>query len=220
MNTDVAARDLHFHSEQSDEAVALVKKFHYSHRAPANVQFVGTFHVGGGLFGDFGPAIAAVFFSVPPTKWAEPVVELSRLVRDEACRVPLTKLVAVACREVKRRGHDLVVSYADSTQGHHGGVYQACSWNYNGKRAAAMDGVLIAGKFFPGRTCNSVYGTRSPEKLAALLGTEVLPHYDGGKHLYWKPLSRAGTKKAARLGLVSVPYPKPDEQQFDNCEVR
>jgi len=37
----------------------------------------------------------------------------------------------------------------------------------------------------------------------------VEPHYDNGKHCYWKPVNKAGMQKALRLGLQSRPYPKP-----------
>jgi len=193
-----------------DEAVALVKTFHYSHRAPANIQLVGTFHTAGGLFGDFGPAVAAIFFSIPPTRWAEDVLELSRLVRHDDCRVPLTRLIALACQRMKSDGVDLLVSFADAGAGHHGGIYQACSWAYDGQRNRSCDGVLIAGRFVPGRTCNSRYGTRSPDKLRDILKQDVQPHYDIGKHLYWRALSRSGKAKAVRLGLKRMAYPKPD----------
>ena len=212
------AADLHFRTGHTDEAVALVKTFHYSHRSPANVQFVGTFHTAGGLFGDFGPAVAAIFFSIPPTRWSEDVLELSRLVRAESCRVPLTRLVSLACKRLKADGIDLLVSFADAGQGHHGGIYQACGWNYDGQRDRACDGVLIAGRFVPGRTCNSLYGTRSPDKLRDLLEQDVQPHYDIGKHLYWRALSRSGEAKAARLGLKRMAYQKPDSD-MSNAKV-
>jgi hypothetical protein len=199
---------LHFRSGCVDEACDLVKRHHYSRRIPSNVQFVGTLHEGGGLFGDYGKAVAAVFFCIPPTRWSESVLELSRLVRAHD-RVPLTMLVGRACDRLKVAGHDLLVSFADKTQGHHGGIYQAASWNYAGARDKRMDGLLIDGVFMPGRSCNSTYGTRSPDKVRQITGRDVQPHYDEGKHLYWRALGGRGKAKAARLGLQSLPYPKP-----------
>lgn len=198
---------LHFRDGCLDEAVDLVKRFHYSRRVPSNVQFVGTLHDAGGLFGDYGRAVAAVFFSIPPTRWSEPVLELSRLVRADR-RVPLTQLIARSCDALKRSGNDLLVSFADRTHGHHGGVYQAASWAYAGCRDRNMDGLVIDGVFWPGRTCNSRFGTRSPVKVSAVLGREVTPHYDEGKHLYWRALGPRGRAKAHRLGLIELAYPK------------
>lgn len=194
------------------EADALVIEFHYSKRPPANVQQVVTWHEDGGLFGGDGPAVAACYFSIPPTRWSEDVLELSRLVRRPTCDKPLTGLIAESCTMIRAKT-DLVVSFADKTQGHHGGIYQAASWRYAGARDRACDGVLIAGTFHPGRSCNSVWGTRSPVKLAAILGQPVEPHFDEGKHCYWRALSTSGEKKARRLGLGELPYPKPDARQ-------
>lgn len=199
----------HYHVGRYDAAASLIEMHHYSRRTPANVQFVATMHESGGLFGDYGEAVAACVFSIPPTRWSEPVLELSRLVRSEAT-VKLTGLIGFSCRELRRRGYDLLVSFADITQGHHGGIYQAASWCYGGARERRMDGVVINGSFIPGRSCNSRWGTRSPRKLNEKLNMEVVPHYDAGKHIYWRGLGARGKKKAAKLGLASLPYPKPD----------
>lgn len=188
-----------------DEASDLVTKFHYSHRPPANVQFVGSMHLDGGLFGGDGEAVAAAFFSIPPTRWAEPVLELSRLVRRDGERPPLTLMISLCCRALRRLGNDLLVSFADRTQGHEGIVYRAAGWVYGGCRERAMDGILIDGAFYPGRTCNSLFGTRSPDKLKTLFPHKVIEaHFDEGKHLYWRALGRRGLAKAKRLGLETA----------------
>ena len=63
----------------------------------------------------------------------------------------------------------------------------------------------------PGRTCNHTFGTQSPDKVRSIaVGKIVEPHYDEGKHLYWKPLMVAGRTRAKRLGLKVSPYPKPN----------
>jgi hypothetical protein len=163
---------------------------------------VGTLHIAGGLFGNAGDAVAALTFSIPPTRWSEEVLELSRLVRAEQ-RVPLTLLIGLACRTIKRLGHwDLLVSFADKAQGHHGGVYRAASWHCHGERQPRMDGIVMDGEFIPGRSCNSLFGTRSPGKLQALFPfRKIVGAWDEGKVLYWKALNTAGAAKAERLGL-------------------
>ncbi len=195
-------------SGRNAEAEALVKRFHYSRRVPSNVQLVVTWHEAGGLFGDLGECAAAVLFTVPATRWSEEVWELARLVRRDDIAPSLTGLIATAAR-IAARSMDLLVSFADATHGHHGGIYQAASWQYDGQREASMDGCIIGGRFVPGRVCNHRFGTRSPERLAER-GIIAEPHYDEGKHLYWRALSRSGKAKAARLKLQSNPYPKPD----------
>lgn len=198
----IPASALHFRTGRIEEACDLVTRFHYSRRAPANVQFVGTLHLDGGLFGGDGEAVAAAFFSIPPTRWTEPVLELSRLVRRDGERPPLTFLISLCCASLRRLQYDLLVSFADKTQGHEGTVYRAAGWVYGGCRGRSMDGVLIDGAFHPGRTCNSIFGTRSPDKLRAQFPHKVIePHFDEGKHLYWKALGKRGMAKARRLGI-------------------
>jgi hypothetical protein len=201
---------MHFHDGRYDDACQLVLAYHYSRRVPSNVQHVGTWHTDGGLFGDAGEAVAACFLSIPPTRWSESVLELSRLVRRDDAEIQITGLIAHTARFAASKGADLLVSFADATHGHHGGVYQAASWNYDGQRGKRMDGIVMDGKFFPGRSCNHWFGTQAPSKLAEMFPDRtVAPHYDVGKHLYWRALNKAGRRKAERLGLRTTAYPKP-----------
>ena len=201
--------ELYMASGHKDEACSLVRRYHYSHKESANIQYVLTWHREGGLFGDLGKAIAACIFTIPPARWSEPVWELARLVRIDDCDINLTGLIAQACKNIKGM-IDLVVSYADWTQKHHGGIYQAASWRFNGIRDKKMDGIYINGIYTACRTCNHMYGTHSLKKLSLILSdTKIEPHFDEGKYLYWRALSKSGKKKATRLGLQSLPYPKP-----------
>lgn len=196
---------------EPDEVWPLVRDFHYSRRMPAAIQHCYCIRSAGGLFGDKGEVLAGVVFTIPGTRWSEELLELARLARRPDCDVPLTKLIAFACHWLKLARHPLVISFADRTQGHHGGVYQAAGWNYDGCRDRAMDGLLIDGVFKPGRSCNNAWGTRSPDRLRELFPTKKIePHWDEGKHLYWKPLMVAGRTQAKRLGLKALPYPKPN----------
>lgn len=205
-----------FRVGDEEDAAHLVRKHHYSRRAAAAVQVVGTWSAPGGLFGDRGEPVAACVFSIPPTRWSEEVLELSRLVRAEGVPLPpLSGLIAQTVRFVRqsRRGH-LLVSFADATHSHHGGIYQAASWNYAGQRDRAMDGLVIDGTFHAGRSCNSRWGTRSPSRLREVLPHSAIDaHYDEGKHLYWKAVTKEGDRAAKRLELQSLSYPKPNRQQ-------
>ena len=202
-------RPFHFLTGQYAAAAALVVSHHYSARVPSNIQCVGTLHEDGGLFGDQGPAVAACYFTIPPTRWSEPVWELSRLVRRDDVDVPLTGLISATAKQCRALGMDLLVSFADATHGHHGGIYQAASWRYHGMRPRSCDGLYIGGAFYPARSIVSKWGTRSPDKLRRIVSAPIVPHYDDGKHLYWRPLNRRGRRKADRMALAANPYPKP-----------
>lgn len=192
---------LHFRTGRREEAEAMVLAHHYSRRIPANIQLVGSLHLDGGLFGGDGPMLAAAIWTFPPTRWSEQVIELARLVRGND-RVPLTFLLSQCVRELRRRGHDLLVSFADKTQGHEGCVYRAANWRYAGARDRRMDGLIVNGRFMAGRACNQSFGTQSPEKVKALKPEWTIePHFDEGKHCFWLPLGKKGEAKALRLGL-------------------
>ena len=94
---------MHFRIGHVAEAAALVERFHYSARYPANVQVCGTWHDPGGLFGDYGPAVAACIFSIPPTRWSEDVLELSRLVRAPDAKVSLTGLISATVNFIRAK---------------------------------------------------------------------------------------------------------------------
>ena len=197
----IPASSLFWHHGETETACAMVCKHHYSHRAPSNIQHVTTAHLGGGLFGDKGEPVAAVIFSIPGTRWSVNVLELSRLVRVPHLKVPLSAMVSAAVRRIaKKKLTDLLVSFADRTQGHEGYVYRACGWNWSGTRDRQNDGLIVDGVFVPGRSANSRWGTRSASKLAEM-GIVAEPHYDEGKHIYWKALTPKGECEAKLVGL-------------------
>ncbi len=187
------------------ECVPLLVAEHYSHKCPKNVKFT---------FADlnYGPPrrpLACCTFSGPAGRFenASGIWELSRLVRLPDYDRPLTKLISKAMGWIRQeKMAELLLSLADLEEDHHGGIYQACSWVYSGVRDERLDGFNIDGVFVPARTCNHRYGTSSEAVLKEMGAT---PHYDAGKHLYWKALTKAGMQLAVNLGLRSLPYPKP-----------
>jgi hypothetical protein len=197
-----------FRLGQTEAARQLVIEYHYSQRVKSGGRVIGTFH----RPDKNGLCVAACIFHEPPSIWRERVLDLHRLVRRPYCKVPLSQLVAWTCRAVQKSGiADLLVSYADSTQGHHGGIYQACGWNYHGKRPAKLDGYISrTGKFIPARTATNKLGCNRRKELAR---RGYRAHFDKGKHLYWRALTPEGEAKAARLGLQKLGYPKPGKRR-------
>ena len=186
----------------------MVRNHHYSHRPATGCRYRAA------LADDTGRLVAAVMFRLPPTRWSRPVIELTRLVRLPDVRAPLTSLISKACADLRRRKlADLLVSFADSTQGHHGGVYQAASWKYHEQRKAQNDGFLLDGEFVPRRTAYGRFGGSSRVAMRVFCevwGYEFQEHWDTGKHLYWRALTRQGEQHAKELGLRELPYPKTD----------
>lgn len=193
--------------DRPDDVEAMIVENHYSHRVYKRMSTV----VAALALVDNTP-VAALTISRPSTRWAHPVHELTRLVRTEHGSQNLVGLISESCKEARKQGVDLLVSYADYTQGHHGGVYQAASWNYHGMRKPRVDGFNINGVFVPNRSVSHKYGTQSVPKLRDM-GLTVEKHYDLGKWLYWKPLSKTGKSNAQLLGFQTNPYPKPSRSE-------
>lgn len=180
-------------------AQTLVREHHYTHRPPRVAQCVTTVH-------DGGACVAACMFNTSPTQFLIKTIELVRLVRVPDCTFPLSKLVAIASREAARKC-GLLISYADLREGHHGGIYQACSWNYGGE--IRTSGVVIDGVEFHRRTLNDRFGTSSIAKLRAL-GIAASKAPISGRHFYWRAATNAAARDAAsHPAFKRLPYPKP-----------
>jgi hypothetical protein len=121
---------------------------------------------------------------------------------------PVTRIVAIAMRFLRRNapGIRLVVSYADPSEGHHGGIYQGGGWTYTGRSSESTqyleDGrwkhsrEVRFGAFGQGKRKST--GERSPW---ADLPSRRVP----GKHTYLMPMD---DEIRSRIAPLSRPYPK------------
>jgi hypothetical protein len=97
----------------------------------------------------------------------------------------------------------LVVSFADRDQSHHGGIYQATNWIYDGAGSPATF-YLINGKKTHPRTIGSaghiqnLDGARKMDRNAKAIQCQ-------GKHRYLMPLDNEMRRQILPL---SKPYPK------------
>ena len=107
---------------------------------------------------------------------------------------------AVKLLAAKSPGIRLLVSYADTREGHHGGIYQAMNWVYVGATAPKFDfelnGQVLQRRSYTGRNFD---GSRL--RLPSGAGKIASP----SKHKYLYPLDRAMRKQIAPL---AKPYPK------------
>ncbi len=107
---------------------------------------------------------------------------------------PVSKIIAIAMRFLQKSspGLRLVVSYADTAQGHHGGIYQATNWLYEGtiKQSSTAE---LKGKIAHKRTFDN----------AGIKGYVL--HKAVVKHKYLMPLDQAMREQIAPL---AKPYPK------------
>ncbi len=119
---------------------------------------------------------------------------------------PVSKIMSLALKWLKKTNEKikLVVSFADTEVGHHGGIYQATNWIYDGLTNAA-DEYLYKGKRWHGRAFRKSHGSHlnyMNKGLQIVKGAQ--------KHRYLMPLD-ADIKE--RILPLSKPYPKRVKDQ-------
>lgn len=121
----------------------------------------------------------------------------------------VSEILAKAIKFLKAQSPNivLIVSYADTEQNHHGGIYQATNWIYQGK----TDGehyFIIHGKKVHPKSIYSKYGKGSQriEWLRKNVDSNAQVYMTTGKHKYLMPLNKKIRKKILHL---NKPYPKP-----------
>lgn len=185
-----------------------VEKWHYSRRMPMPpLVKIGAW--------EDGKYIGCVLFSrganqnigAPYGLTQTECCELVRVaLRDHAA--PVTRIVAIALRFLRKNapGIRMVVSYADPSEGHHGGIYQGGGWTYVGRSSESTQ-YLQDGRWKHSREIR--YGAFGQGKRTLLAGKPAwhgLPSRNvPGKHTYLMPLDDAMRVKIAPL---SKPYPK------------
>ena len=107
---------------------------HYSGRKPSITRAYGWF-VGNELKAvcTFGkPASPAPCNGVCGEQWSANVYELNRLCRVDDFNLPLSQFVSTCLRDLKQLDW-IIISYSDTSMGHHGYIYQACNFIYTGE---------------------------------------------------------------------------------------
>jgi hypothetical protein len=117
----------------------------------------------------------------------------------------VSKIMAVAFKFFKKMNPEmkLVISFADTEAGHHGGIYQATNWIYDGLTNSA-DEYLYQGKKWHGRAFRKSHGSHLnfiDKGLQIIKGAR--------KHRYLMPLDEEMRK---RIMPLAKPYPKRVKQ--------
>lgn len=131
-------------------------------------------------------------------------VELTRIALTKH-KTAVSRIMALALKFLKKQSPKLrlVVSYADPLQGHHGGIYQATNWIYQGQ-INEESYLKVNGKLFHRRSLYSKYGTSSVPSLRKK-GLKIDVVMCPGKHKYIFALDDEMKSKCLNL---SKPYPK------------
>jgi hypothetical protein len=118
---------------------------------------------------------------------------------------PVSRIVAICLRMLKAKfpSMRLIVSFADSQQGHHGGIYQAGNWIYAGQSNTA-DEYIYKGRRYHGRAFRMKYGSH---KKYLDKGLQIVS--GSSKHRYLMPLDNEMRKQ---IKGMSKSYPKRSKQ--------
>lgn len=132
------------------------------------------------------------------------ICELTRVALREHV-APVSRIVAIALRMLRKAcpGLRLVISYAAGEQGHHGGIYQAGNWIYEGP----MDsyGFVIKGEFKHARIMSVRYGSGALAFLQKHVDPDVRKVTGLVRHKYLMPMDDG---MRAAVASLSKPYPK------------
>ena len=139
-------------------------------------------------------------------------VELVRIALTKH-EIPVSRIASLAIKFLNRSNPKLrlIVSFADQSQGHHGGIYQAGNWVYNGQGDPAKF-YMIRGKLTHPRSIGAkglvqnIHGARQIDPNATVVDVP-------GKHRYLMPLD---AEMRERILPLAKPYPKRAKQAMDD----
>jgi len=128
--------------------------------------------------------------------------ELTRIALNKH-KTPVSKIIAYSLKMLKKSnpGLKIVVSFADTNQNHHGGIYQATNWIYSGQSKGCFFYIDKKGK---------LWHPRNVSENLSLSGKCIRPSdckkiWKNGKHRYLMPLDSRTREKILSL---AKPYPK------------
>lgn len=133
-------------------------------------------------------------------------VELTRVAMTNHL-TPVSKIISLAIRFLRKQsvGIKLIVSYADADENHHGGIYQASNWIYEGLvNNGHVAGYIVNGKKIHPKTMFDRHQTHARDQIRKIYPSLQL-FVSKGKHKYLMPLDE---QMRAKIAYLSKPYPK------------
>jgi len=121
---------------------------------------------------------------------------------------PVSRIVKLAIMFLKQNSPQLklIVSFADPSEGHHGGIYQAGNWIYTGRQPSSVEYIGPDGKKWHGRMVKKQgWTTCHGKRRQTLTPSQCTPISKPGKHRYLMPLD---SEIRQRILPLSKPYPK------------
>ncbi len=198
---------------------------HYAKRIPSTSYAFGLYKesilVGVCSFGrPMSPALVKGSFN---GLYQDTFLELNRLVINEGeNRNALSFFVAQCLRQLPQP--NVVVSYADTSQNHHGYIYQATNWIYTGLSAKRPDYKIKGLDLHSASITDSLgrtdkkEGIKQVELLREKYGDDFYMEDRPRKHRYFYFIGNKKQRKGMRSNLAYKiePYPKGDNARYDS----
>lgn len=137
--------------------------------------------------------------------------ELTRIALSKH-NAPVSRIVRLAIMFLKKNSPELklIVSFADPSVGHHGGVYQAGNWIYSGTQPPTIEYIAPDGKQWHGRMVSKDGKIKVQGKYRKCWRVDqCIPVQKPGKHRYLMPLDN---EMRAKIMPLAKPYPKRVKQ--------
>lgn len=119
-------------------------------------------------------------------------------------QTPVSRIIAITIKILKREmsGIRLIVSFADTSKGHHGGIYKAGGWIYLG--ANTYYAYKILGEDVHPRTISDRYGRGDIMWLRKNVDPLAYTYKNGVKYKYVMPMDE---KMRIQISPLAKPYP-------------
>lgn len=132
--------------------------------------------------------------------------ELTRVALQEH-ETPVSKIIALAIRFLKNKSKylRLIVSFADPTYGHHGGIYQAGNWIYVGDTSTGVEYWHKGRRLHSRQVSEKGWNIQQGKRRKTIKPSDCIIKRTAGKHRYIMPLD---PEMRAKVLPLSKPYPK------------
>jgi hypothetical protein len=200
---------------KSEETYPWLLQKHYAKRIPQIMHAFGLYE-NNELLGvvTYGlPASFSLCIGICGKDWSDKVLELNRLCLQDNSKNQASFLVANSIKLLPKPS--IIVSYADSSQGHVGYVYQATNFLYTGLSAKFMEWAI---KGLEHKHNRHIGEGLTVEQLKQKHGDNFYFKERPRKHRY---IYFHGDKKQKKLmrSLLKydvMPYPKGDTKKYDS----
>ena len=204
---------------EKEMADRFILTYHYTqHQNPVTVYSYGVIHE--------GELVSALTYAISPNynlnRICDPsldgkykTIELNRMVSIGTSEYPLSKFVSITLRDLMRHGNYIVVSYADSSVGHQGYIYQACNFIYTGTTKGSWQWHDSQNPKRHGRKVCAPDNATELAKGKKTAGDSKVWSGEKHRYIYLCVGNKALRRKISQtLKFETLPYPKGRERNY------